>query len=89
MPKKDKEQFTFDANTSIEKVIEVFENLLDGLKKKKILLTSGPSSIVLYPEDVMKLEIEAKKKEDKSKIEIELKWKSGFMERKNLTVDTQ
>lgn len=86
MGKKDKEEFSIDTAASLNQVIEMFEGLVEGFKNGRIFLSSGPSSIVLIPSEIIKLEIDAKKKENEAKIEIELKWKSFPPEPKGLVV---
>lgn len=86
MGKKDKEEFSIDTAASLNQVIEMFEGLVEGFKNGRIFLSSGPSSIVLIPAEIIKLEIDAKKKENEAKIEIELKWKSFPPEPKGLVV---
>lgn len=86
MGKKDKEEFSIDTAASLNQVIEMLEGLVEGFKNGRIFLSSGPSSIALIPAEIIKLEIEAKKKENESKIEIELKWKSFPPEPKGLVV---
>lgn len=86
MSKKDKEEFSIDTVASIKQVAETLEGLVEGFKNQRIFLSSGPSSIVLVPSEVLKMEIKAKKKEGESKIEIELKWKSLASDPKGLVV---
>jgi len=68
MGKKDKEEFSIDTTASLSQVIEMLEGLVEGFKNGRIFLSSGPSSIVLNPAEIIKLEIEAKKKRTKPRL---------------------
>jgi len=46
----------------------MLEGLVEGFKNGRIFLSSGPSSIVLTPAEIIKLEIEAKKKRTKPRL---------------------
>jgi amphi-Trp domain-containing protein len=84
--KKDKEEFSIDTVASLKQVADTLEGLVDGFKNQRVFLSSGPSSIVLVPSEVLKMEIKAKKKGGESKIEIELKWKALPADPKGLVV---
>ena len=68
-------EFQFLSLVDQETIIKYLEALLDGFKSGHINLKAKEEAIILDPEGLMKLEIEAKNKQSRSKILIKVSWK--------------
>jgi amphi-Trp domain-containing protein len=72
-----KDTFEFARIATPEEIAEYLTSLAVGLKRGEVTLESGGQSLRLAPGGDLKLELKVKRKHEKGKIELELRWKSG------------
>ncbi|OGG94703.1 MAG: hypothetical protein A2508_01920 [Candidatus Lambdaproteobacteria bacterium RIFOXYD12_FULL_49_8] len=68
-------EFQFLSLVDQETIIKYLEALLDGFKSGHINLKAKEEAIILDPEGLMKLEIEAKNKGGRAKVQFKVSWK--------------
>lgn len=68
------------ANLETKEVISYLENILDGLKKNKVVVQLGDEYVTFEPENEMKFELKAESKENKGKLDFSLSYKKAVEE---------
>jgi len=74
--KSRKEEFEFSSFAEPSIIAEYLESLARAIKEGSVRLSSGQDEICLMPEDAIELDIEAKKKEGKSKLTLKFAWET-------------
>jgi amphi-Trp domain-containing protein len=59
----------------LNEAVERLQEIVDELKQGKLVLAAEGESILVEPEDAVKLEVEFERKKGKEELEIELSWK--------------
>ncbi|MGB6067471.1 MAG: amphi-Trp domain-containing protein [Desulfomonilaceae bacterium] len=75
----------------LQEAIGYLENILQGMKDGRVVVNQGDQSVTFQAADAMEMEIEAKHKDGKQELSLELKWRErqhvGGME--GLTISSQ
>jgi len=73
-----KERKEFDYATLVDRnsIVNYLETLTEGFKSGTLTLKSPDSDIVLDPDGLLKLELQAKNKGGRSKISLKVSWKN-------------
>ena len=74
---KEKQEFEFAAITDTKDAAGYLEAIAKGLREGRINIAAGDQQIELVPAGDIDVEILAKRKDDKSKLELEISWKKG------------
>jgi amphi-Trp domain-containing protein len=74
---KEREEFEFASITDAKEAAAYLDSLAKGFKEGRIVLSAADQEIFLTPEGDLDVEIAAKKKEEKSKIELQISWKKA------------
>ena len=72
--KDDKGAIDFEATLPRSEAVSYFEAIIAGLKSGRLEFRQGEDSVVFNLPDRVELEVEAKLKGDKGKIEFEIQW---------------
>lgn len=75
----EKNEFEYSEKMNYIDAAEYIIKLASGLRERKLKLQGKGRSIVLTPEEIVKLEVKAERKDGKGEIEIELSWKEGYL----------
>ncbi|SLM32648.1 conserved hypothetical protein [Desulfamplus magnetovallimortis] len=70
-----KDEFTHESVQDSETISEYLKALMDGFAKKQIAFDTTDKQIVLQPNNLIELEIKAKKRDGKNKITLKFAWK--------------
>jgi len=73
--KDEKSEFIHESVQNNTTIIEYLQALMEGFEKKQIAFDTLDKQIVLQPNNLIELEIKAKKRDGKNKISIKLSWK--------------
>jgi amphi-Trp domain-containing protein len=71
----DKNKLEYEIQTTLEDGIAKLESLINGLKKREVILRNRTEAVDLHPPSVISMAVKAKQKGSKETIEIELAWK--------------
>ncbi|MBN1233140.1 MAG: amphi-Trp domain-containing protein [Candidatus Coatesbacteria bacterium] len=69
--------FVFESLQDLKSIVKYLNAISDGFSKGKIILGSKDKKIVLEPAELLKLEVKAKKKDNKVKISVKCSWKEN------------
>lgn len=69
--------FEYASYQDLDTIQKFLESLTQGFAKERIVLSSGEDTIELTPKNLLKFSVNAKKKEDKTKLSIKISWKEG------------
>lgn len=70
------DSFSYQGQISTDEAIERLEKIVNLMKGGSIKLESNDESILIEPENEAELSIEAKRKDSKQNLSIELYWKT-------------
>ena len=70
-----KEQFRHESLEDTESIVKYLNAIADGILKGKLVLGNESEQFSVTPEGLLKLEIKAKRKSDRVKLELEIGWK--------------
>jgi amphi-Trp domain-containing protein len=59
------------------KAMGYLEDILEGMKNGRIVMHRGDQSITFHPVDAVEMEIEAKEKEGKQELSVEMTWRES------------
>ncbi|MBF0102107.1 MAG: amphi-Trp domain-containing protein [Desulfobacterales bacterium] len=79
-------QFDYDSYQDVDTIKDILTSLIEGFKKRQIVLKSDNNEITLHPQQLLQLSIRAKKSDDKSKISIKIEWKDTQKEMSQKTI---
>ena len=71
------EKFTFESMQDQETIRSFLVSLIDGIEKKRIVLSTNGNEIELLPASLLYLQVSAKKKKDESKLSVKIQWKNS------------
>ena len=69
--------FEYESYQDLDTIQKFLESLNQGFAKERIIFSSGDDTIELEPKNLLKFSVQAKKKEDKTKLSIKISWKEG------------
>jgi amphi-Trp domain-containing protein len=69
--------FEYESYQDLDTIQKFFESLNQGFAKERIIFSSGDDIIELEPKNLLRFSVQAKKKEDKTKLSIKISWKEG------------
>lgn len=72
----DKAKVSVEKMLGAKEALAVLEDLVQGFKAGRMTITEGEQSVTLVVPELLELELEAKQKKDKSKLVIELSWRT-------------
>jgi amphi-Trp domain-containing protein len=72
----DENEIQYDIQTTLDDCIDKLEGILNGLKKREVLLRNRSDAVDLHPRPVVFLAVKAKQKGSKESLTIELGWKA-------------
>ena len=75
----DKEEFEYSEKLSSEEAGDYLVELGKGIRDHSLKLQGKGKVITLLPEDVVKLEVKAERREGKGELEIEISWKEKYV----------
>lgn len=83
-----KNSVELEKKMSTVELVSFLEGVTASLKEGKIVIQQGDQFVVLKPEDLITVEIEAGQKNDKGKLSIDLKWlqQAGLPPEADITV---
>ena len=67
--------FEFEGAASPSEAADTLTRMADGIRARALSLSMGEEQITVFPDGDLALEIEAKEKRGKAKIEITIAWK--------------
>ena len=67
--------FEFEGAASPSEAADTLTRMADGIRARALSLSMGEEQITVFPDGDLALEIEAKEKRGKTKIEITIAWK--------------
>ncbi len=70
-----KKELRFKGKMEIHSVISYLEDLIKSLREGTLYVQQGDEYVALHPVELMKLEVEASRKEEKERLMFEISWK--------------
>lgn len=81
--------FEYDSYQDNDSILQYLKALQEGFENKRLVFSSDNREIVLTPEDIVRFSVKAIQKQDKSKIEIKISWKTQESKHdKSMTIET-
>jgi amphi-Trp domain-containing protein len=77
MPSRNNE-FKHESYQYRETILEYLNAIIDGINKGTMTLGDEKNRIDLEPEGLLKFKIEAKRKDDRSKLSLQVSWKNDL-----------
>jgi len=72
-----KKEVEFKGNLEQKQLVSYLEELIKSIKSGTVVVQHGAEHVALTPQDVMELEVEAKQKDNKEKLSLEISWKKS------------
>ena len=72
--------FEYESVQDVESIRAFLESLNKGFESGRIALSSDNDELTLLPQRLLKFKISARKKKDKTKMEIKISWKHNEMD---------
>jgi amphi-Trp domain-containing protein len=69
-----KKKVELNSELPIEKATEYLENIISGLKKRKVFVQEGDEVVELTPGETVEIEVEAEQKKHSEKVTFKLCW---------------
>lgn len=69
------EKFFFESIQDPDAVKDYLQSLIEGIDSGRVVLATNGDELTLFPTDLMKFTLKAKRKADTSKLSIKLAWK--------------
>jgi amphi-Trp domain-containing protein len=76
------EEFEHESIQDNQTIGAYLESLVEGFQKGKIVLKAEKQEIELHPNNILHLDLSAKKKGNKSKMTIRLSWRKSDLDEK-------
>ena len=70
----EKKQIMFDESMERKQVVKYLEKMVKELNEGKVIIKTDGESLAIEPQDTIRLEVEAKQKKGRERLEIELSW---------------
>jgi amphi-Trp domain-containing protein len=71
----DKRAFEFEGSATPAEAAEFLTRIAEGIRARALSLSMGNDEVTISPDGDLSLEIEARKKRNKTKIEVAIVWK--------------
>jgi len=68
-------RFMYESLQDAESIAAYLHSLIEGFQKRRIALRSDGGELFLHPKDLLTFAVQAKKKNDKTKLTIKISWK--------------
>ena len=65
------------GTVELQRAIGYLEDILEGMKNGRVVMHRGDQSITFHPVDAVEMEIEAKEKEGKQELSVEMTWRES------------
>lgn len=75
--KKNKREIEFEGAMGREVVAGYLEKVIEGLRSGTVAVHRGGEALALHPEEVVRVEVEARQKEQKESLAIKLRWRAS------------
>jgi amphi-Trp domain-containing protein len=72
-----KNKMKVKGSVELQRAIGYLEDILEGMKNGKVVMHRGDQSITFHPVDAVEMEIEAKEKEGKQELSVEMTWRES------------
>lgn len=67
---------SFEEELDLSQVIEYVEELLDGLRERRISVKRGGTSVTIRPGRTITMKVKVRRKRDREAILLELRWRT-------------
>lgn len=74
----EKEEFEYTDKLVAEEAADYLTKIADGLRARLLKLQGMGQMITVVPQDAVKLEVKAERKENKGKLQLEISWKEKY-----------
>ena len=71
----DNKGFEFEGAATPAEAAEVLTRIAEGIRARALSLSIGDEEMTVFPDGDLSLEIEAREKKDKAKIEVAIAWR--------------
>ncbi|MBF0508988.1 MAG: amphi-Trp domain-containing protein [Deltaproteobacteria bacterium] len=71
------EKFEYESIQDNASVRNFIQSLLDGIEQGRIILQSNEDEIIMHPNNLLKLSVKARKKDDQGRLNIKVSWKES------------
>jgi amphi-Trp domain-containing protein len=73
----DSQGFEFEGAATPAEAAEVLTRIAEGIRARALALSMGSEELTMFPDGDLSLEIEAREKRDKARIEVAIAWKQN------------
>jgi amphi-Trp domain-containing protein len=73
----DNREFEFEGAASPAEAADTLVRIADGIRARSLSLSMGDDQITVFPDGDLSLEIEAREKKGKARIEIAIAWRQA------------
>jgi amphi-Trp domain-containing protein len=70
-------EFEFEGGATPSEAADALNRIAEGIRARSLSMSLGDEGITVHPEGDLSLEIEAREKKGKARIEIAIAWKHG------------
>lgn len=67
--------FEFEGAATPDEAAQVLTRIAEGIRARALSLSIGDEEMTIFPDGDLSLEIEAREKKDKAKIEVAIAWR--------------
>jgi amphi-Trp domain-containing protein len=71
----DKKGFEFEGSATPAEAAEFLTRIAEGIRARALSLSMGDEEVTVFPDGDLSLEIEAREKRNKARIEVAIAWK--------------
>ncbi len=79
------EEFKHESLQDKESIVEYFTALSEGFSKGRLAFANKEKQIIFEPKGLLKLDVKAKRKNDKVKFSLKVSWKEEAIDKKKDT----
>ncbi|MBF0258942.1 MAG: amphi-Trp domain-containing protein [Desulfamplus sp.] len=72
-----KDEFIYESVQDTETITQYLKALVEGFERKQIAFNTNEKKIVLQPNNLIELEIKAKRGDGKNKLNLKFSWKDA------------
>lgn len=65
------------GTVEFQRAIGYLEDILEGMKNGRVVVRQGDQTVTFRPVDAVEMEIEAKEKDNKQKLSVEMTWRES------------
>lgn len=73
----DQKSFEFESLQDAQSIRTFLENLMEGISRQKIVLSTEREEMELFPKNPMRFTVKAKQKKGEGRISIKISWKDS------------